>query len=81
MPDHIETIAEDLVYGAAAVARELRGADTPEYRRWVYYQARRPNNPFGLFRIGSRVCGRRSRFRRVGDERGEGRAQPQPAAE
>jgi hypothetical protein len=55
-----------LVRGAAKLAIEICGQDTPKNRRRVYYVASLPDNPFGLFKIGDALCGRKQRLRSVG---------------
>ena len=47
---------DDLIYGAAALAKFLFGANGS--RRKIYYLAKYTKIP--LFRIGSVLCGRRS---------------------
>ena len=60
------SFSHDFIYEAGPLAIEIRGEDTPENRRWIYYQASKPTNIFGLFRIGRRIAGRRSRIHQVG---------------
>jgi hypothetical protein len=54
-------LADDLLTGAAAIARYVYGSDAPPYRRKVYHLSS-PSHPDRLpvFRIGNQLCARKS---------------------
>jgi len=57
-------LADDITYGAAAIAEFLFGS--PEERKRVYYFAGRtnPNERLPVFRMGATLCARRSTLRK-----------------
>jgi hypothetical protein len=57
--DQDETLADDLLQGAAAVSTFIFG--DPKQRRRIYWLAE--NRSLPLFKIGETVCGRRSTLR------------------
>jgi hypothetical protein len=55
------SLADDLLTGAAAIARFVYGSDAPPYRRKVYHLCS-PGHPDRLpvFRMGNQLCARKS---------------------
>ena len=62
----MDGLAEDLLLGGGAIARELFGEDTRKNRRKVYHL--HELGLLGLFKCGSQVAARRSTMRgRIAD--------------
>ena len=57
----MDGLAEDLLLGGGAIARELFGEDTRKNRRKVYgLVAAKLLPPFPAFHMGKIICGRKS---------------------
>lgn len=55
-----DTLADDLIIGAAALARFLFGSDEPRFQRRIYYLTHTAKCRLPHFRIGSQIAARRS---------------------
>ena len=63
-----DTLANDLLYGADAIARYMFGDDARKYRRRVYYLVSQGYLP--VTRLGDEIIGRKSEIeRRLSAER------------
>jgi hypothetical protein len=59
------TLADDLLVGAPAIAREVFGRDGAAETRGVYHLARTGGLP-GLFKMGGLLAARKSKLRTLG---------------
>jgi hypothetical protein len=64
MPDEVSSqpaLSDDLLTGAASIAKYVFGSDAPSYRRKIYHLSS-PGHPDRLpvFRMGNQLCARKS---------------------
>ena len=55
-----DTLADDLIVGAAALARFIYGSDEQRFQRRVYYLCAVAKRRLPHFRLGSQLAARRS---------------------
>lgn len=59
-----DTLGEDLLIGAAALARYVFGSDAPKYRRRIYYLCTAAKCPLPHLRIGFQLAARKTTIAR-----------------
>ena len=64
VPDEVRSqpaLSDDLLTGAASIAKYVFGSDAPSYRRKIYHLSD-PSHPDRLpvFRMGNQICARKS---------------------
>lgn len=57
----MDDLADDLLWGAGPIAKELRGKDTKKNRRWVYHRHQRGLLP--TWKEGAEIITRKSLLR------------------
>jgi hypothetical protein len=57
----MDTLFEDLLFGAGPIAKEVRGKDTKKNRRWVYHRHR--NKQLPTWNEGNQIVSRKSLLR------------------
>ena len=55
-----DTLADDLIVGAADLARFIYGSDEQRFQRRIYYLCTVAKRPLPHFRLGSQLAARRS---------------------
>jgi hypothetical protein len=73
----MEGLADDLMLGAAAIARDVFGKDNKKNRRKVYHLHHQ--GLLGTFKMGGEIAGRRSTIRQKIAELEAGASQPSAA--
>lgn len=55
-----DTLSDDIIVGAAELARFIYGSDEPRFQRRIYYLCTMSKRSLPHFRLGSKLAARRS---------------------